>query len=113
MCGCLSRTPHWGTWPTTQACALTGNRTGDPLVQRSVFNPLSHSSQGKIYVLCICTTEKGEIHQRYLLEKKTKLSICTWPVCSPHSCENGLLCPGICLRLALQTVGSWRVGWGL
>ena len=22
-----------GTWPTTQACALTGNRTGDPLVR--------------------------------------------------------------------------------
>ena len=24
--------PQPGTWPTTQACALTGNRTGDPLV---------------------------------------------------------------------------------
>ena len=27
--------PMWpllGTWPTTQACALTGNRTGNPLV---------------------------------------------------------------------------------
>ena len=26
--------PQLGTWPTTQACALTGNRTGDPLVRR-------------------------------------------------------------------------------
>nr|XP_053766634.1 bleomycin hydrolase isoform X2 [Desmodus rotundus] len=28
MCGCLSCAPALGTWPTTQACALTGNRTG-------------------------------------------------------------------------------------
>ena len=32
-------------WPATQACALTGNRTGDPLVLRPVLNPLSHISQ--------------------------------------------------------------------
>ena len=35
-----------GTWPTTQACALTGNRTGDLLVHRPVLNPLSHTSHG-------------------------------------------------------------------
>ena len=35
-----------GTWPTTQACALTGNQTGDLLVCRLVLNPLSHTSQG-------------------------------------------------------------------
>ena len=35
-----------GTWPTTQACALTGNQTSDPLVHRPAFNPLSHTSQG-------------------------------------------------------------------
>ena len=40
--------PLVGTWSTTQACALTGNRTGDPLVCRQAFNPLSHTSQGKI-----------------------------------------------------------------
>ena len=27
-----------GTWPTTQACALTGNWTGDPLVHRPALN---------------------------------------------------------------------------
>ena len=36
----------WGTWPTTQACALTGNRTSDPLLHRLVLNSLSHTSQG-------------------------------------------------------------------
>ena len=30
----------------TPACALTGNRTGDPLVCRLAVNPLSHTSPG-------------------------------------------------------------------
>ena len=34
------------TWPATQACALTRNWTGDPLVCRLSLNPLSHTSQG-------------------------------------------------------------------
>ena len=44
------------TWPTTQACALTWNQTGDPLVCRPVLNLLSHTSQvrnfplGKIFI---------------------------------------------------------------
>ena len=53
MCGCLSRTPSLGTWPTTQACALIGNRTGNPLVHRLLLKPLSHTSQG--YFWCNCT----------------------------------------------------------
>ena len=38
--------PLLGTWPATQACALTGNRTSDPLVRRPAFNPLTDTSQG-------------------------------------------------------------------
>ena len=38
--------PLLGTWPATQACALTGNQTGNPLVRRPALNPLSHTSQG-------------------------------------------------------------------
>ena len=37
------------TCPTTQACSLTGNQTGDPLVHRLALNPLSHTSQGRIF----------------------------------------------------------------
>ena len=37
--------PQQGTWPATQACALTGNSTGDPLVRRLALSPLSHTSQ--------------------------------------------------------------------
>ena len=39
--------PQLGTWPATQACALTGNQTVNPLVCRPAFNPLSCSSQGR------------------------------------------------------------------
>ena len=41
--------PQLGTWPATEACALTGNQTSDLLVRRPVLNPLSYTSQG--YVL--------------------------------------------------------------
>ena len=39
--------PLLGTWFATQACALTGTRTSDPLVPRPVLSPLSHTSQGQ------------------------------------------------------------------
>ena len=38
--------PLLGTWPATQACAPTGNQTGNPLVCRPTLNPLSYTSQG-------------------------------------------------------------------
>ena len=33
------------TWPATQAHALTGYQTSDPLVHRTTLNPVSHTSQ--------------------------------------------------------------------
>ena len=42
--------PLLGTWPATQASALTGNRTSSPLVSRPALNSLSHTSRFK---LCI------------------------------------------------------------
>ena len=47
MCGCVSHAPYWDPGPATQAWALTGNRTGDPLARSLVLNPLSHTSQGQ------------------------------------------------------------------
>ena len=38
--------PLLGTWPATQACALTGNQTSNPLVCGSTLNPLTNTSQG-------------------------------------------------------------------
>ena len=51
--------PQLGTWPATQACTLTGNQTGDPVIHRLVLSPLSHTSQGYYsYILkeksCLC-----------------------------------------------------------
>ena len=38
--------PLLGAWPTTQACALTGNQTGNPLVcHRLMPHPLSYTNQ--------------------------------------------------------------------
>ena len=42
-----------GTWPTTQACALTVNRTSDPLFCKPVLNLLSHTNQGLINILIV------------------------------------------------------------
>ena len=51
--------PLLGTWPASQACALTGNQTRDPLVSRLGLNPLSHTSLGYMYtfisLFCYCT----------------------------------------------------------
>ena len=38
------------TWPATQACALTGNRTKESLVCKSVLNPLSTPARA-VYLL--------------------------------------------------------------
>ena len=46
MIGCLSHAPNWGLGHTTQACALTGNRTTNLSVHRLALSPLSHTSQG-------------------------------------------------------------------
>ena len=35
--------PQLKTWPATQACALTGNRTNDLLVHRLALSPLNHT----------------------------------------------------------------------
>ena len=50
MCGCLLCALHWETWPATQACALSGNQTGDPLVCRLVLSSLSCTRQGRTVI---------------------------------------------------------------
>ena len=48
--------PCPGTWPASQACALTGNGTSNTLVCRPVLNPLSHTSQS------VLTTSVNELY---------------------------------------------------
>ena len=56
-CVVASHTPQPGTWPTTQACALTGNRTNNPLI----LNPLSHTSQGHNLFSYFFKTHSSEV----------------------------------------------------
>ena len=44
--------PHLGTWPTTQACTLSGNWTGDLLVHRLALNSRSHTRPDSCWALC-------------------------------------------------------------
>ena len=44
MCLPLIR-PQLGTWPATQACAMTGNQTDDLFVLRLALKSRSHTSQ--------------------------------------------------------------------
>ena len=50
-----------GTWPATQACALTGKGTGDLLVHRPV---LRHTRQGELFSLCFLSMLK-EVSSSY------------------------------------------------
>ena len=51
--------PPLETWPATQACALTGNQTGDPLVHRPALSPLSYTSQAILDILNIKLWNSG------------------------------------------------------
>ena len=55
-----------GTWPTVQARALTGTRTGEPLARRLALNLLSHTSQG-----CILLFKKSLLVFSFLPSFKT------------------------------------------
>ena len=74
-CGCLSCAPLLGTWPATQACALTGNRTDDPVVDRPALNPFSHTSQGYARCPFIMELFSYTCHSIICLRK---YSLCHW-----------------------------------
>ena len=48
QCVVVSHASLLGTCPATQACALTGNPTGNILVHRPALSPLSYTSQDLI-----------------------------------------------------------------
>ena len=78
--------PLLGSWPTTQACVLTGNRTSDDLVYRLVLNPLSHTSQGKTesfffkdFIYLFLEREEGRERNINVWLPLTWLLVGTWP----------------------------------
>ena len=66
--------PLLGTWPATQACALTGNWTNDPLVLRPALNTVSHTSQG-IILKSVCTIYGQWTHSSFPSIKLIKNNI--------------------------------------
>ena len=50
-----------GDWPATQACALTGNQTVNPLVLRPALNPPSHTSQGSFCFLFLMHADRTAV----------------------------------------------------
>ena len=65
--------PQLGTWTATQACALTGNRTTDPLFCRPALSLLSHTSQGPAVVLFLKKTFLGLFIRESLLNRNQSL----------------------------------------
>ena len=51
-CVVASPTPSTGDLAATQACALTGNQTSDPLVCSQVLSPPRHTSQSRELTFC-------------------------------------------------------------
>ena len=97
MCGCLLHTHHLGTWPTTQACALTGNRTSDPLAHRLALNLLSHQPGQKLEFiykkLCIYSyTFKFQSPSKYSPFDAIHLSRCLFH-CSKQFLNLSILMP--------------------
>ena len=95
-----------GTWPTTQACSLTGNQTGDLLVCRLAHNPRSHTSQGLSYHSFL----KRPLERR--AKEKGQCRKYQWPI----TCEkrSGLENSNFSLSLELLkrlVIASWVRTW--
>ena len=72
--------PQLGTWPATQACALTGNQNSNFSVCRPALNPLSHTSQGH-WLIPVCALPRDWTHNFVILERcSNQLSYLTGPV---------------------------------
>ena len=75
--------PPLRTWPATQACALTGNRTSNALVRRPALNPLNYTSQGNEQNLfknfCLWRTRWKSLVQTQIWWP-WQSPLCPWPL---------------------------------
>ena len=87
MCGCLLHTRYSAPGPATQACALTGNRTGDPLLHRLALDPLSHTSWGSCTIL-----KPSEMTRRFCssLAKASQTAIPNFNIVGKYNPSMGL-----------------------
>ena len=82
--------PLLETWPTTQACALTGNWTGNPLVLRPALNHWATPAGAKFFVLFGALPE------------------CVFLPCLPNHWFSPLLHPTSCLLLPVCYLSQIR-----
>ena len=82
--------PLLGTSPSNQECALTGNRTSDPLVLRPALNLLGHTSQGSL--LC---TKKGREREKHWCKREASIGCLQYacPNCILHTWTRSHTCP--------------------
>ena len=80
--------PLLGTWPATQACALTGNQTGDPLVRRPALNhwatparAINYSVNNLLPVDTLLTSRASSSQSFIFSLKMPMLRNCTAPEC--------------------------------
>ena len=97
MYGCLSRAPLLGTWPTTQARALTRNRTDDSSFHRLALSTLSHISQGYFVLFQRCFDYSGSLAIPWILKwayQFLQIShlVCWWGLC------------GICMWISFEYI---------
>ena len=90
--------PPLGTWTTTQACALTGNRTSDSLVCRPALNPLSHTNQGPhcVFMENVLRPRESSWHTQQVRRSR-------WCLFKTARCWRGKREPGSKLCSALST----------
>ena len=107
--------PLLGTWPTTQACALTGNRTGNPLVCGPALNPLSYTGQGRflkkrLIGQVLSVAEKLWVAQGTDTKGVNKLPTCELPPWPSHLlCLPPALSPAI--RSSVVLTHRFLLGW--
>ena len=105
--------PVLGTWPTIQACVLTGNWTGYPLVCRLALNALSHTSWGYRFHLSLhlgATVSSLLVHLHIVASVQFGLSWAEGALCPQHTgcrCEWG----SSFLRVLPCLPASEETGW--
>ena len=75
--GCLLYVPWQGTKPATQACTLTGNRTGDLPLCGMMSNQLTHIGQ-----------DQDHMFLRYVLDLTYSYLSLVLPLCEHFSVKN-------------------------
>ena len=114
MWGCLLYPPHEGMEPTTQACALTENRTCKLLVHRLTLQPPEPRGQGWFQFLNVHIPLNGYLHPAHRHEQihtqKTSLN-CSVPYRIQNLRDGGCpLGPPHKKRCHCQAAPVWTMG---